>query len=149
MKRGWCISCASLALLSTLLGCRAGDRGRETEGDGQRSAPSRPSFVARGIRYGAAAEGGQRREIEVDTVAPLPGRISGLRVPLLDGLVLDGVRIRADGVVVRRISRLEIDPFRVTLARRGSAAVQPELAGLAEALANVVGRRPDGRPAPP
>lgn len=133
-------------LLAGLIACGSTDRPPAAAGDPTLAAPPKPGFAARGIRYGITTESGKRREIEVDVVGSLPGRISGLRVPLLDGLVLEGVRVAEDGAVVKSISRLAIDPFAAAVRWRRGADWPPEITALADALANVVGRRPGPSP---
>jgi hypothetical protein len=146
MKRRRGLVRAAPVLLVGLLACGGADRSPAAGGSASLPAPPRLGFAARGIRYGFTTESGKRREIEVDAVGTLPGRISGLRVPLLDGLVLEGVRVVEDGAVVKSISRLAIDPFAAAVRWRRGAEWPPEVIALAEALANVVSRRPGAKP---
>jgi hypothetical protein len=146
MKRRRAFFRAKPLLLAGLLACGGADRPPAAGGDPSLPAPPRPVFAARGIRYGITTESGRRRAIEVDAVGTLPGRISGLRAPLLDGLVLEGVRVIEDDIVVKSISRLAIDPFAAVVRWRREAEWPPEVIALAEALASVVGRRPNAKP---
>jgi len=147
MKRRRGLARAGSLLLAGLLACGSTDRAPAGGDAASLPATPKPGFAARGIRYGITTESGKRREIEVDAVGTLPGRISGLRVPLLDGLVLEGVRVVEDGTVVKSISRLAIDPFTAAVRWRRGAEWPPEIIALAETLANVVGRMPGPSPA--
>lgn len=133
---------AGSLLLASLIACEVAGRPDPAMGDPSLPEPSKAGFAARGVRYGFTTERGERREIEVDAVGALPGRVLGLRIPLLDGLVLEGIRIVEGGTVVKSISRLAIDPFAATMSWRRSGGAPPEVLALAESLASVVGRGP-------
>jgi hypothetical protein len=103
--------------------------------------PPAIQLEARGIRTSATTEDGRHREIQVEVVRPLPGRIGGLRAPALDGLTLEGVRVVEDGVVVAETARVDVDPFAGSAHRQRALKKTPEAAALVDALGGLVTRK--------
>ena len=74
---------------------------------GDLAAPGEPSpppahgpgvrtLVARDLRMGVTAPDGSRRRVRIDRVRLVPGRLAGLRVPVLDAVAFEGVRVSPD-----------------------------------------------------
>lgn len=128
------------AWVGLLLACNSGEPAIPSASGATPGRTPAIQLEARGIRTGVTTEDGRRREIQVDAVRPLPGRIGGLRAPALDGLTLEGLRVIEDGVVVAEAARVDIDPFAGSVHRQRALKQTPEVAALVEALGGVIAR---------